>query len=175
MYPINIDELKSWDVDLTRAQRRIDEDLWLQIAHQKELKPVVESYSPDLIKLRQSLIPEWGAILESLGLKKHVEHETKVYSNASFNNIIRVAQSIARDENKNNVDTSIINKSWKLFTENADALINNPIIQHQANVVIPEMHESAKFNAIRAELSVNLLDIKNYLIMLKMILEIYRN
>lgn len=160
MHPFSTDELKYWDIDLSKTQKSIDEDLWLQVVNQKQIKPVIIDNNPDIIKLRQNLIVEWKSILESVGLKKNIDHEAKVYSYASLNNIIKVAQSIARDEYKNQVTESILNKSFKLFIENADVLTNNPKIQHQAKVVIPEMYESAKFNAVRAELSVNLLDTK---------------
>ncbi|MFH1642166.1 MAG: hypothetical protein ABIC04_04665 [Nanoarchaeota archaeon] len=159
MHPYSSDELKYWDVDLLKIQRNIDEDLWLQVVNQRQLKPIVEG-SLNVSTLRQNLVKEWEAILESLGLKKNIGHEAKVYSAASFSNILRVAQSMSRDIQKNSVTESILTKSFKLFTQNADGLINNDEIQNHVKVVIPERFESAKFNAIRAELSVNLLDIK---------------
>lgn len=158
MHPYSTDELKYWDVDLLKTQRNIDEDLWLQVVNQRQLKPLIQE-SVNINTLRQNLVKEWQIILESLGLKKNTEHEAKVYSAASLSNILRVAQSMSRDIQKNDVSESIISKSFKLFVQNAGGLINNDEIQHQVKVVIPERFESAKFNAIRAELSINLLDI----------------
>ena len=158
MHPYSTDELKYCDVDLLKTQRNIDEDLWLQVVNQRQLKPVIQE-SSEVNALRQNLVKEWQIILESLGLKKNTEHEAKVYATATFSNILRVAQSMSRDIQKNIVTGSILSKSFNLFIQNADGLINNDEIQYQSKVVIPEKFESAKFNAIRAELSVNLLDI----------------
>ncbi len=160
MHPYSTDELKYWDVDLLKTQSNIDEDLWLQVVNQRQLKPIIPE-SVNINTVRQNLDKEWQVILESLGLNKNIEHESKVYSTASFSNILRVAQSMSRDIQKNEVSESILSKSFKLFVQNAEGLINNEEIQHQAKVVIPERFESSKFNAIRAELSVNLLDIND--------------
>lgn len=158
MHPYSTDELKYLDVDLLKTRRNIDEDLWLQVVNQRQLKPIIRE-SSDVNLLRLNLVKEWEVILDSLGLKKNTEHEAKVYSAVSFSNILRVAQSMARDVQKSNVTDSILSKSFKLFVQNAEGLMNNEEIQHQVKVVIPESYESVKFNAIRAELSVNLLDI----------------
>lgn len=160
MHPYSTDELIYWDVDLSKIQKNIDEDVWLQVINHKQLKPTIPEGNSEISKLRKELLHEWQIILESLGLKKNTEHEAKVYSAASFSNILRVAQSMARDEQKENITDSLLTKSYKLFVQNADGLINNEQILHQVKVVIPEMYESKKFNAIRAELSVNLLEIK---------------
>lgn len=159
MHPYNSDELKYWDVDLSKTQKKIDEDLWLQVVNQRQLKPIIPYNEGGIGDLRKNLIKEWQIILESLGLKKGIEHEVKAYSRVSFYNILRVAQSMARDTQREDVSNSIISKSFKLFVQNAEGLINNERIQHQVKVVVPERYESEKFNAIRAELSVNLLDI----------------
>ena len=158
MHPYITDELKYWDIDLLKTQRNIDEDLWLQVVNQRQLKPIIPE-STNLNSLRENLVKEWQIILESIGLNKNIEHEAKVYSAASFSNILRVAQSMSRDIQKNSVPESILSKGFNLFVQNAEGLINNEEIQHQIKVVIPEKFESAKFNAIRAELSINLLDI----------------
>ena len=159
--PFNTDELKWYDIDLKRTQRNITEDLWLQIVNQRQLSPIVVGGNQNISKLRESVLTEWKIILESLGLKKNVEHEAKVYSQVSFNNLIKVAQSIARDEQLPQINNEVLNKSFKLFVQNSEGLINNPQIQHYAKTIIPEMYESEKFNSVRAELSVNLLDVQS--------------
>lgn len=159
--PFNTDELKWYDIDLRMTQKNITEDLWLQIVNQKQLNPILVEGSQDISKLREDVLTEWKIILESLGLKKNVEHEAKVYSQISFNNIIKVAQSMARDEQLTQINSEVLNKSFKLFVQNSQGLINNSQIQHYVKTIIPEMHESAKFNSVRAELSVNLLDIQS--------------
>lgn len=133
--------------------------MWLQVVNQKQLKPLITENDSQINNLRKNLLKEWQIILESLGFKKNPEHEAKVYSVASFPNILRVGQSMARDIQKNEVDDSILSKSYKLFVQNAEGLINNEDIQHQVKVVIPGRYESKKFNAVRVELSVSLLDI----------------
>jgi len=159
MQPYSTDELKDWDVDLLKTQKNIDEDLWLQVVNQKQLKPIVQEEDTNISSLRRDLVKEWQIILELLGLKKNTEHEAKVYSSASSSNILRVAQSMSRDIQENTVTDSMLSKSFKLFVQNANTLINNPEIKSQVKEVIPERFESSKFNAIRAELSVNLSDI----------------
>lgn len=158
MHPYSTDELKYWDVDLLKTQKNIDEDLWLQVVNQRQLKPVIQE-SSEVNALRQNLVKDWQGILESLSLKKNTEHEAKVYSKATLSNILKVAQSMSRDIQKENITDSILSKSYNLFVQNAEGLINNDEIQYNIKVVIPERFESAKFNAIRAELSIDLLDI----------------
>lgn len=158
-HPFTKDELNSCDIDLSKTQKNISEDLWLQVINQKQITPLLNQNSPEIIKLRESLIPHWKIILESLGLKKKTEQEARVYSYASFDNILRVAKSIARDEYKENVDDTNLKKSFNLFVENADSLVNNPKIQKYAKIVIPDFIESEKFNTIRAELSIHSLNI----------------
>lgn len=159
MNPFNIDELKFSDVDLTRAQKNINEDLWIQIANQKQLRPVLDEDNQNIMTLRKKILSEWQSVIETLGIKKHAEHEAGVYCNASLKNIRRVAQSIARDHHQNKVDTVCLDNSFKLFKENIHALASNPDIQRHVKIIIPEREESTKFNAVRAELSVNILPI----------------
>ncbi len=167
MHPYSTNELKYCDVDLLKTQKSIDENLWLQVVNQRQLNPIVQADDTSVNTLRQNLVKEWQVILESLGLKKNTEHEAKVYSVASFSNILRVAQSMSRDVHQNTVTESMFSKSFKLFVQNTEGLINNDEIQHRVKWIIPERFENAKFNAIRAELSVNLADINQLFVNVK--------
>lgn len=160
MQPFNTDELIESDVDLKRVQSNITEDLWLQVVNQKQMTPIIDENEINISKLRESLNNEWQAILDALGFKKNIEHEINVYTQASLTNIIRVAQSIARDEQLNKVNSSAVNKSFRIFVQNAKGLIDNREIQHYVQTIIPQMYESKKFNAVRAELMVNILTIQ---------------
>lgn len=155
--PYATDELKEWDINLFDTQKNITEDLWLQIAEQKQIKPIT---SIGEINLRKKLSEEWKVILERFNLKKGIEEEANIYVNKSYSNIIKVAQSMARDRFLGEVTDSLILKSFNLFVKNAQLLTDNKQIQHTINVVIPLRHEDSRFNAVRAELRLNLIDIK---------------
>lgn len=160
MHPFNTDELKSWDVDLSVAQKNIDENIWLQIANQRQLNPRINFEDSSILNLRKRLNSEWEIIYERLGFKKYVRHEAKVLARTSFDNILRVAQSIARDEGKPIVTDSILTRSFRLFSDITDNMVSNPRIQKQAKLIIPERYESEKFNAVMAELNVEVLNAK---------------
>jgi hypothetical protein len=170
--PFRVDELKyDFDIDLKQAQARIDEDVWLQVANQRQNNPIVVADAQLCGKLRRSLILDWQSILEQLGLKKNTEHVSRVQASISFENILRVAKSMARDECKVELDDSILNRSWRLFINNAEKLVENPIIQNNVKVAIPEYHEDRRFNAVRAELSVSPLTVTELFENVKLLFE----
>jgi hypothetical protein len=156
--PFNTDELIEYDLDLKRVQKNIDEDIQLQIANQRQLKPSVNN-DADILSLRKSLVQDWKGIAENLNIKNTGHRILSVYPTNSLNNIIKVAQSLARDLNKKEIDESIIKKSYKIFTENSDALVHSPQIQNNVMNVIPQRRDDEKTDSIIAELSVDCLDI----------------
>ncbi len=157
--PFNISELKYWDLDLNRLQREITEDLWLQVANERQINPLINFQSTEVQKLRIRLVDDWRVSLEEFGLTKYVDQEIRVNAKKSFENIIRVSQSQARDLNINEVNEEVLKQAYKLFTNNFEALVNNEDIRHKIDIILPKKQEDNRINSIRAELSVNSLDI----------------
>jgi len=156
--PSDFEELKQADINLSYAQEKIDEDLWLQIVDQRQKQPATNLSPNEASNWLRRVKVQWSAILEALNLKD-AQHEAKVYTATSLNNILRVAQSIAREECKPDVTEAEIKKSFELFARNSLELTENRQIQHMALTRLPSMFEDAKFKAVRAELSVNKLNI----------------
>lgn len=159
--PFTLDELKYGlaSVDLQKAQRAIDEDLMLQIASQRQIKPSFNQYNPAALKLRRDLATAWQVIIETVGYKKHIEPIYKFLGAASFGNVVRVAQSFARDKGQQSVSEDELNTAWRLFHESSTQLANHPRIQQNIQL-IPQQYEDKKFNVIAMELSSNALTVQ---------------
>ena len=159
MHPSISEELYSSYVNLEKAQQNINEDLLLQIAHEKELKPALDQEILNIPKVKKLILQEWEIIFDTLGISK-TEHESVVYSNLSLNNILRVAQSISREYSISVVGQDQLMSAFDLFGRSVDLLLNNPEINiTRYSSKIPTMVETEKFNAVRSELSINQLTI----------------
>lgn len=159
--PFNTDELLSYDINLKKTQKRIDEDLWLQIAKQKEINPIIKKELSEKSEMEKVLLSKWIDILENFGAKKGVEHEARILSRMSLGNVLRVAKSLARDGQIDQISKKILDSSYKLFITNVESLIDNPKVQYEVRFEVPKERESTKFNVVRAELCKGPIDIKD--------------
>ncbi|MAG01943.1 hypothetical protein CMI42_01285 [Candidatus Pacearchaeota archaeon] len=151
---LELSELKEYDVDLTIAKRNIDEHLKIQIANQKFISPKLPEKN-ELKELRSSLTGDWDGIFESMNVKNPETSELNVFAGKSFDNVLRIAQSLARDVGRNYVDEDTINDAYKLFITNMESITDNEEIRSKAFVDASKVHETKKFNVIRAVLSTN--------------------
>jgi len=141
---IDIEDLKyNNDLYLPGIQDRINEELWIQIANQKRNSPAIDD-NIDEQYLRKKVREDYFGILESLGIKNPNEEEISLYSTSSFENIKRVAQSIARDRNIKLVDKKIIDESYTLFVKNYNELIGSVGVQKAVEGVDKEQKSKVK-------------------------------
>jgi len=154
---VDIDELKyEQDTDLFKVQKEIDEDLHIQIVNQRQIIPNIEKDFNELLH-RKTLIKDWTGIMESLNVKKPDLNQVSIYASKSFNNLIKVAQSIARD-NQTEVDSKAFKEAYDLFSQNAEMLIAKPEVQNSIKG-IEEEGKNKKRDAIQSSLSIKFLTI----------------
>ena len=158
--PFNINDTYEY-TNLERIQKRIDEDLWIQIAEQKQKEPQLSDPSSCLRNLRKKLVVDWECIFEAFGLKSNpkIFHEINTYAKKSLDNTLRIAQSLARDKGLKEVSSNTLNDAYKLFTKNSEDLTENTGLINSIKIKVTEMREDAKLNAVRAELSTNIFTI----------------
>jgi hypothetical protein len=126
---MDIEDLKySQDIDLFKVQNEINEDLWIQIANQRQIAPIFEENFNESF-LRKQLLEDWKGTMESFGVKNPNINEISLYANKTLQNIKRVAQSIARDKSIKKVDDFSLDESYRLFSENTRELISDSKIQ----------------------------------------------
>ena len=148
------------DIDLQRTQRAVTEDLWLQIVNQRQNKVISQQNPNESLKLREAVATEFEIIMENFGFRKKTGHEIKVYSQKAYENILRVAQAFARDNQKSMVDLTELKKAFRLFKMNANTLAEKTEVKPfiSDGYVPPELNNEA-VKAVRVELSVQALDV----------------
>lgn len=155
---IDIDELKyEQDTDLFRVQKEIDEDLWIQIVNQRQITPTLGDDFNEVLN-RKKLIQDWKGIMESLKIKNPSIGQANIYASKTFDNLVKVAQSIARDNLSKNVGDKEFNEAYNLFLQNTGKLIIDPQVQKSIKD-IEEEPKNKKRDAIQSSLSIKSLTI----------------
>lgn len=155
--PFNAENLYHSDIDLKKVRHNINEDIQLQIAKQRTSEPSIEVSHEELNRLRKDISQQWKVVADELKLELNNHRINTLYPKKTLSNVMRIAQSIARDSNLNSVDSSTINKSFKMFVDNSDSLVNNSDILKHVKIDIPKQRENEKIDAIRAELDLDCL------------------
>ncbi|MBI2147280.1 hypothetical protein HYU19_02265 [Candidatus Woesearchaeota archaeon] len=93
--PEDIDTFPKADVDLTRLQGVINEDLWIQIAHTRQINPALNNESEDLLISTINRLKQDFDVLLSGTTKNDIEREHLVRSmlHPISYNLKRIAQS----------------------------------------------------------------------------------
>lgn len=179
--------------DWDKTKKLVGEDLWIQIANQRQ-NPARIVDKDLVLDLKSKLIHQTKYILEALNLTKKIPFEIGGYSKKAADNVLKIAQALARDENKKNVDEFILKKAYNIFLKNSDRLVSNENIQYEARKVLDVEKgewEDRRCLAIRAETNIkdcyikdifesvgylfnnNLLELENFLEKLKIVNKIY--
>ena len=128
-------ELADWEGDLAKTKRLVGEELWIQIANQRqnEARIIDENL---VIDLKKKLNHQTQNILDSLNLTKKIPNEIGIYSKKATENVLRVAQALARDANKKEVSEEILKKAYSIFIRNSDRLVSDEDIQFEAKKIL---------------------------------------
>ena len=124
--PENPNKLPESDVILTPLKKMIDENMWMTVVKSRYIDPQINE------KIEIKLIKTFN------DLKKHFDIElSDVETNAesrkflvdkfgakSKGNLLRIAQSFARGDEKNQLDNYYLKKASDLIKENFESLIN---------------------------------------------------
>ncbi len=127
--PWDIEELKGWDViDLRRLKRAANEDIWIQVAHARHCKPGMSEDADKAFIKTINLLREDFDILLSDTIKQTESREYQINSMLypSSYNLKRIAQSIARADEKDELDEKHLKKARDLIVDNFTSFINHP-------------------------------------------------
>lgn len=125
--PERLEDLPELDIDLTKMNKVIDEDLWLQIVASRQLNPAVDvEQSQWLNSTIERLRKDFDAILGDL--HKEDAHRTAVFNAMQNNlryNIKRLAQSFARSERREVLKENDFNKARNLIVDNFGGFVEH--------------------------------------------------
>ncbi len=126
--PEDIDSFPEADVDLTRLREVINEDLWIQIAHTRQINPVLNNESESsLISTINRLKQDFDVLLSGIN-KNDIDREHLVRSmlHPINYNLRRIAQSFSRATDQNTITSDSINQARNLIVDNFTAFIQHP-------------------------------------------------
>lgn len=125
--PWSMEGLKEWDnVDLRRLKRAANEDIWIQVAYARHCMPgMSEDADKDYIKTINLLKEDFDTLLSDI-IKQDESREYLISSMlySSSYNLKRVAQSIARAEQRDQLDDKHFKKARDLMVDNFVGLID---------------------------------------------------
>ncbi len=126
--PWEIDELINWDVDLRRLKRVVSEDLWIQVVKARQLQPRMSvEADKDFVKTINLLKADFDALLSDIN--KQTESRDYLVNSMLYQgsyNLKRVAQSIARGDEKDQLDGKYFKEARDLIIDNFTGFINHP-------------------------------------------------
>lgn len=124
--PDKFSELKDSDV-VIHLNKVIDEDLWIQVVHSRQYMPGMDdNIENELIKKVNHLKEHFDIMLSDT----EIQYESRSFlvdklASQSKDNLLRIAQSFARAEEKNQLDYNHFKKATDLIKENFDGLIKH--------------------------------------------------
>jgi len=133
----DLDDLPYIDVDLTRVQKNITEDLWLQVVNNRQLKPSMDSKaSLAHVKTVQQIERDFDAILADVN-RNDAEREfiIRYMLYDTRQNLQRLAQCLARTDNRDAVNDSDLRKARSLIVDNLTGFIQSPRVQNIKSVL----------------------------------------
>ncbi len=126
--PENLEELPEMDVDLTKMQKAINEDLWIQIVASRQLNPSIgEEESSIFNNTLKRLKDDFDAILSGVHKDEfQKEHIVKSMLYDTSYNVKRLTQSFARAEDRDKLNEFDFSKARNLIVDNFTGFINHP-------------------------------------------------
>lgn len=126
--PWDLDELIEWDTDLRRLKSAVNEDLWIQVVNSRQYMPGMSADTDnDYIKTMKLLKEDLDTLLsDAIQQADSREYLVSSMLYPSSYNLKRVAQSIARAEEKDQLDSRHLKKARDLIIDNFTGFINHP-------------------------------------------------
>ena len=115
------------DVIITKhLKNMIDDNLWMQIVHSRQICPGIgEKIEPKLVKTFNDLKKHFDIILsDNEPDSKSRKFLVNMFGAKSKDNLLRIAQSFARAEEKNQLDNYQLKQASDLIKENFEGIIN---------------------------------------------------
>ncbi|MEA3343418.1 MAG: hypothetical protein U9Q92_04580 [archaeon] len=125
--PEDLDELPEMDVNLMGLKKVINEDLWIQTVHSRQITPSFTTQTNnDYIKTLRRIHNDFDAILADI-YKRDIEREhlVKTMMVPTQNILKRISQSFARSNDKDTISLSDLKQSRNLLTDNFNGFVNH--------------------------------------------------
>ncbi len=150
--PYDLDELKGIDIDLTSLKGAINEDLWMQVVYSKQYKPALDDPS-EFDALKSLLSKDFDAHLSGTDVDDSTrEFLVRQMMAKSGDNLKRIAQSLARSEEKDIVSLDHLKMARSTIIENFDGFIRHDRF-NKIRFKMAEMKRNIRLNVLRAELN----------------------
>ena len=126
--PEDLGDLIESDVDLTRMNKAITEDLWIQIVSSRQLNPPMDWESSLLLnQTRERLKKDFDTLLSDAH-KEGIQKDFIVRSmlHPTSYNLKRLTQSFARAENRDKLNEFDFSKARNLIVDNLGGFVSHP-------------------------------------------------
>ena len=148
-----IDKLPVSDVDITQLNKVINEDIWIQVVKSRRCNPVIrpEDENKFIKNIEKGLWGDFDVLLPEIYKDDSREHLIQKLVTKSKGNLIRIAQSTARAENKEQLKNTHLKNARNLILDNFTDLLNS------SDVVKTELKHGKKtrnprYTVVQAEL-----------------------
>ncbi|MCK5043573.1 hypothetical protein KAR52_01045 [Candidatus Pacearchaeota archaeon] len=151
--PENLEDLRESDVDLTRMNKAITEDLWIQIVSSRQLNPPIDrEASLWLNQTSGRLRKDFDALLSDAH-KEDIQKDfiIRSMSHPTKYNIKRLAQSFARAENRDRLSEFDFSKARNLIVDNFYGFISHPNFEGMQSY-IKKKKSDARFSVVETDL-----------------------
>ena len=151
--PQNLDEIQEADVDLHRLDKAIDEDLWLQIVHARQILPRLSQETDTVFARTASLLyKDLHAILEEV-IKQDIDREYNVRSMVGpmQKNLKQIAGSLARSEERAEVTEDDIKLARGMLVDNLTGFMDHPEIM-RTMAVMKKSRADARYAVIQTNM-----------------------
>ena len=154
--PYEIDKFPEADVDLTSLKREINEDLWAQIVYSKQFNPAINSnMHMEFHKIIKLLRKDLDIQLSDT-FKQEISRNYLIDSmlHRMQYNLERIAQSIARSDEKEELEVTHFKNARWLILNNFEQFLDNPEVR-RFKLRMMSKKENARVAVIETELTNN--------------------
>jgi hypothetical protein len=154
--PRDLDDLPKEDVYLKPLKRAISEDLWIQIANARQYNPGIDpTIDDEFTKIKIQLSKDLETILSPI----HRSEEDGRYMARSMldrtiQNCVRVAQSLARSDEKERLSIELLKKARNLTVDNLTGFVEHPAIR-RSREKMEDTRANDRFLVVQTEIISN--------------------
>ncbi len=150
---LGMDELPEADVDLMPLKNAINEDLWIQIVHSRQYMPSINTDTDkEFIKIINLLKEDFDTLLSDINEdEKSREFLVRSMLHQSKYNLLRITQSFARADEKDQLDGAYLKKARDLLVDNFKGFTDHPRIR-KFKMRMEGKKENARYSVVQTEL-----------------------
>lgn len=147
-----IDKFPDADADITRLQKVIDEDIWIQVVYSRQFMPVMgTSIENEFNKFINRLREDFDVLLTDRYVQEGREYLIGKLVAQSKGNLLRIAQSFARAEEKDLLGSDHLKNARNLILDNFTELISRSDIKRTESK-LGQRIENPRYSVVQTEL-----------------------